>query len=41
MGLAAVAENMGQWDQAKSQYEGIRDAANMPDSFKQLANSRG
>lgn len=40
MGLAAVAENMGQWDQAKSQYEGIRDAANMPESFKQLANTR-
>lgn len=40
MGIAAVAENMGQWDQAKSQYEAIRDAANMPQSFKEVAGTR-
>lgn len=40
MGLAAVAENLGQWDQAKLQYEAIRDAANMPDSFKEVASTR-
>ena len=40
MGLAAVAENVGQWDQAKSQYQAIVSTANMPDSFKQLAETR-
>jgi hypothetical protein len=40
MGLAAVAEDLVQWDQAKSQYQAIGAVANMPESFKQLANTR-
>jgi tetratricopeptide (TPR) repeat protein len=40
MGLAAVAENQGQWDQARAQYQAIKDGANMPDSFKEIAGTR-
>lgn len=40
MGLAAVAENLGQWDQATEQYQAIQNGANMPDSFKQIARNR-
>jgi predicted negative regulator of RcsB-dependent stress response len=40
MGLAAIAENQGKWDEAKSQYQAIADAANMPASFKELAGKR-
>lgn len=40
MGLAAVAENQGKWDEAKAQYQAIADAANMPASFKELAEKR-
>lgn len=40
MGLAAIAENLGQWDQAKEQYQAIKDGAAMPDSFKQIASGR-
>lgn len=40
MGLAAVAENEGQWERAKSQYQAIADAPNMPPAFKDLADRR-
>ncbi len=40
MGLAAVAENRGKWDDAKSQYKAIVDAANLPQSFKAIASQR-
>lgn len=40
MGLAAVAENQQKWQEAKSQYQAIADAANMPASFKELAGKR-
>jgi hypothetical protein len=40
MGLAAVAENQAQWDQAKAQYQAIRNAPNMPPSFVEIAATR-
>lgn len=40
MGLAAIAENQGKWDEAKAQYQAIADAPNMPASFKELAAKR-
>jgi tetratricopeptide (TPR) repeat protein len=40
IGLAAIAENQGQWDKAKAQYEAIANAADMPKSFKDYASDR-
>jgi tetratricopeptide repeat protein len=40
MGLAAIAENQGKWDEAKKQYQAITDASSFPKSFKELASSR-
>jgi tetratricopeptide (TPR) repeat protein len=40
MGLAALAENAGQWVDAKSQYEAISGGTNMPESFKEIATTR-
>jgi hypothetical protein len=40
MGLAAIAENQGKWDEARTQYQAIADASNMPASFKELAERR-
>jgi predicted negative regulator of RcsB-dependent stress response len=40
MGLAAIAENAGQWDQAKAQYQAISGGKDMPESFKDIANAR-
>jgi hypothetical protein len=37
MGLAAIAENQGQWAKAKEQYQAISSAANLPDAFKEDA----
>jgi hypothetical protein len=40
LGLAAIAENQSQWDKAKSQYQSVVDAAEMPTSFKEYARDR-
>jgi len=40
VGLAAIAENQGQWDKAKAQYQAITDAADMPAAFKEYAGER-
>ena len=40
MGLAAVAENRGKWDEAKSQYQAIVDAKNLSQAFKDIAAKR-
>ncbi|HXE52852.1 MAG TPA: hypothetical protein VN541_07560 [Tepidisphaeraceae bacterium] len=40
LGLAAIAENQNQWDKAREQYQGIADAANMPDAFRQYARDQ-
>src|SRR4029079_9461877 len=40
MGLAAVAENRGKWDEAKNQYSAIVDSRNFPQSFKTIASKR-
>ena len=40
MGLAAVNENRGKWDEAKSQYQAIVDAKSLPQSFKDVASKR-
>lgn len=40
MGLAAIAENGGQWDQAKAQYQAISGGKDMPESFKDIAAAR-
>jgi hypothetical protein len=40
MGLAAIAENQGQWDEAKFQYQAIADATSFPPTFKDLAKDR-
>ncbi|HEY8746559.1 MAG TPA: tetratricopeptide repeat protein [Tepidisphaeraceae bacterium] len=39
MGLAAIAENQGKWDEAKKHYQAIADSA-LPSSFKALAEER-
>ena len=40
LGLAAIAENQGQWDEARKQYQTILDAGNMPAAFKDYASTR-
>jgi hypothetical protein len=40
LGLAAVAENRGKWDEARNQYRAIVDTANSPRSFKDIAAKR-
>ena len=40
MGLAAIAENQGAWDEARKQYQAILDATGLPQSFKDLARER-
>ena len=40
VGLAAVAENLRQWDKAKEQYNSIANSAAMPPSYKEYANEQ-
>jgi hypothetical protein len=40
IGLAAIAENQGQWDEAKKQYQSMIDAPNFPAAFKDVARER-
>lgn len=40
MGIAAVAENQGKFDEAKAQYQAIADAGNLPAAFKEVASGR-
>ncbi|HEX8521487.1 MAG TPA: hypothetical protein VF669_04465 [Tepidisphaeraceae bacterium] len=39
-GLAAIAENKGEWDAAKSQYEQVTTTANVPQSYLGVAKMR-
>ena len=39
-GLAAIAENRGEWDAARTQYQAIADSDRFPDSFREEARSR-
>lgn len=39
LGLAAIAENQGQWDEAKTQYTAIADG-NFPPGFREFAKGR-
>jgi hypothetical protein len=40
LGLAAIAENRGQWDEARKQYQAVAADARMPKSFKEEAGTR-
>ena len=40
MGLAAVAENLQEWDKARQQYEAIVNSSNLPASFRDYARAR-
>ena len=40
VGLAAIAENNGQWADARREYEALAGAANIPASFKDYAQQR-
>lgn len=40
MGLAAIAEDKHQWDEARQQYQALADATALPASFRQLARDR-
>ena len=40
VGLAAIAENQHQWDDARKQYQTIVDAPNLPQTFKDYAKDR-
>jgi hypothetical protein len=37
MGLAAIAENQGIWDEARKHYQAVIDAAGLPSGFKDVA----
>jgi hypothetical protein len=40
IGMAAVAENRGKWDEAKTHYQAIVDAKKLPQAFKDIAAKR-
>ena len=40
LGLAAIAENLGQWDKARQQYELLANSAEMPPALKQYTAAR-
>jgi predicted negative regulator of RcsB-dependent stress response len=40
MGLAAIAENQGNWEEARKQYQAILDNPDLPPSFKDVARER-
>lgn len=40
LGLGAIAENRGQWDEANKHYQVVADDSNAPESFRSQARSR-